>query len=127
MTAEPACRSLVHESRAVACGRHQARREVRRVPEHAAERAGTSAEGRREREPTRDSRREVDAGQAAQLLDRVHRSRCIVRVRDGSPEHGEQHDALVAARALQHVAAELVDQVGRRREEAAEIRELRWQ
>ena len=46
-------------------------------------------------------------------------------MRDGSPEHGEQHDALVAACALQHVAAELVDQVGRGREEAAEIRDLR--
>ena len=127
MAAERACRSLVHERRAVACGLHRARGEVRRVPERAAERAGTPTEGRRECEPARNSRGEVDAGPAAQLLDGVHCSRCIVRVRDGSPEHGEQHDALVAARALQHVAAELVDQVGRRREEAAEIRELRWQ
>ena len=44
--------------------------------------------------------------------------------RDRSPEHGEQHDTLVAARALQHVAAELVDQVRRGGEEAAEIVEL---
>ena len=72
----------------------------------------------------RNPRGEVDVGQAAQLLDGVHRAHRIVRVRDRSPEHGEQHDTLVAARALQHVAAELVDQVRRGGEEAAEIVEL---
>ena len=45
-------------------------------------------------------------------LDEVHGADRVVRMRDRNAEHGVEHHALVAAGALQQIAASLADQIG---------------
>jgi hypothetical protein len=51
----------------------------------------------------------------------VHRAAGIVGVGDGHAEDGDQEDALVAARALQHVAVQLDDGIRRRDHELPQV------